>query len=436
MPEMQAAARPSRAYRFYALVLLSLTFFLSYADRQVFGVLITPIKHEFALSDTQLGLMSGLGFGVFYSIWSLPLARWADRASRKKVLTICLALWSGATMISGLVASPLQLLAARMAVGIGEAGGTPASISSISDLFSRKRRGTAIGMYNAAGSLGGAVVISVGAWLATRYSWRAAFVVVGIPGFLLALLILLTFREPRRGMSDGDGGAIEAPASFGATLRYIATQPTLIFTIAAAGASSGVVSLTAWLPAFFERSHHLSLVQAGGAVGLALLLAGPLGELIGGWLADHFSARGNAPVLRSVAATAAATVIASIGLTLASSVGLAIAFVTAWKVFATAFPPPAWSLSQSLVEIRMRATSQAVMGIVGNLFGYGLGPAIVGALSEFYRPVYGEESLRWALLTATTILGIAAALLYLLAARCALRGAHDKNHNEACITVA
>ena len=413
--------RPSRAYRFYGLVLLSLTFFLSYADRQVFGVLFTPLKQEFGFTDAELGLMAGLGFGVVYSLFSIPLARWADRSSRKKVLAICLTLWSGATMASGFVVAGYQLVLARMAVGIGEAGGTPAAVSSISDMFSKARRATAIGMYNAAGSLGGALVITAGAWLASHYGWRVAFIGVGVPGLLLTLLILLTFREPVRGESDPIGTMRGEAAGFGETISHIWRQKALVLTIAGAGMSSGAVALTAWLPAFMERSHNLSLAQAGGAVGLALLLAGPFGEFVGGTAADRLGRRGVSPVLYSVAGTAFLTVIFGVGFVMASSVLVTIILMTCWKVFATAFPPPAWGLSQSLVDARMRATSQAVMGVVGNLFGYGFGPALAGLLSEMYRPALGEESLRWALMTATVFMGTGAALFYILGARVAKR---------------
>lgn len=405
-----------RFYRLYILTLLCLTFFLSYADRQVFGVVLTPIKQEFGLSDTELGLMSGLAFGLFYSILSLPLARLADRTSRKWVLTVCLALWSGATMAGGAATSALHLLLARMGVGVGEAGGTPASVSAISDLFPRASRGTALALYNAAGSLGGALVIGVGAWVASVHGWRTAFVIIGLPGVLLSLLIAVTMREPVRGAADGKAVSGDHP-TLRETLRYIWRQPALILAIFAGGASSAVVSNTIWLPSLFQRIYGLSLAEAGGAVGLALLLAGPFGEIIGGQISDRLGRTGPAPVLRAVGGVSAMTVLLGVAMLMSPIVVVAIGVMVLWKIFATVFPPPTWELSQSLVEVRMRATSQAVMGIVSNLAGYGCGPAMTGFFSELYRPHFGDQALRWALCTTFILFGSLAALLYMLAAR-------------------
>jgi len=416
------AAPRSRGYRVYVLVLLCLTFFLSYADRQIFGVLLTPLKKEFDLSDTVLGLMSGLGFGLFYGAMSLPLARWADRSSRKNVLTLCLGLWSVATMLSGAASSTVHLFLARASVGIGEAGGTPSGISIISDLFGKARRGLAIGMYNAAGSFGGAAVITIGAWVASEHSWRMAFVVVGIPGILLTLLIAFTVEEPARGAADGIVD-VAPPATAGQTFRHILGQPALVLTMVGGGMSSAVVACTAWLPSFFERSHGLSLVQAGGAVGLALLLAGPFGEILGGQATDRLSSRGNSAILWSVLATTVVTIVMSMALMTAPSAVLAIAAMVGWKIFATAFPPPTWSLSQSMVPPGMRATSQATMGIFSNLLGYGGGPSLAGWLSEVYRPAMGDESLRWGLGTTMLLMGTGASVAYVFAARAAGRSA-------------
>lgn len=406
----------SLLYRGYFAFLLYCSFFLSYADRQLFGVLITPIKNEFDVSDTVLGIMTGLAFGVFYALCSLPLAAIADRGNRTRLIAICLTLWSAATSLSGLARNVLMLGVARFAVGIGEAGGTPASISLISDLFTKKWRATAIAFYNAAGSLGGALVIIFGAWLASEYGWRAAFMIMGIPGFVLALLLLFTVREPMRGAADNNVEAASKAPSLMTTLRYVLARPTLVFAYLGAGASSALVAFTAWLPAFFQRSHELSLAQAGGVVGLSLLLAGPFGGIFGGFVSDRVGRRGVAFVLGFTALFAVFTGLAGVALILAPTVTTAIVAAVIWKIFATSFPGGIWSLSQSLVEVRMRATSQAFAGIIGNLLGYGGGPALIGVLSEHYRPEHGEESLRWALGTGFVLLSALAVLLYVVGA--------------------
>jgi MFS family permease len=413
-------AAGSRLYRYYFLAMCCALFFLSYADRQLFGVLLSPIKAEFHLSDTALGLLSGLTFGLFYAVWSLPLARLADRTSRKWVMTVCLAAWSVATMACGAAQNTFHLVLARLSVGIGEAGGTPASISAISDLFPKTQRATAIAFFNAAGSIGGAAVISVGAWLAATYSWRIAFVIVGIPGVILAVLMALTLREPERGAADQVTDAGTMP-TFRETIAYIFRRPVIIYAFVGAALGSAIVSLTQWLPAFFQRSHGMSLVEAGGFVGLALLLAGPFGELLGGQVSDRVGARGTSRVLIFMAVISVATGISGVLMSGVGSVALAVATMVVWKVVATAFPPPTWALSQSLVEIRMRATSQAIIGIFQNLIGYGMSPVLVGFLSELYRPTFGEDSLRWALITTMGGLSAVATLVYLAGARAAAR---------------
>lgn len=423
-----ADQRGSRGYRFYVLALLCGLFFLSYADRQLLGVLISPIKEEFELSDTVLGLMSGLAFGLFYGLCSLPLARLGDRSSRKRLISVCLALWSGATMASGAATSAMHLLIARAAVGVGEAGGTPSSISMISDLFSPRHRGTAIAMYNAAGSFGGAAVMILGAWIATHYGWRYAFYAVGLPGLFLAIIIAFTVKEPIRGASDGGSAKKLNPVSLMETLRHVFGQRALLYTMIGGGLSSAVISCTAWLPAFLQRTHDLSLVEAGGSVGLALLLAGPFGGLIGGQLTDRLSGNGTSAILMAVCVLTLATVAGSLFLVLAPTFFAVVIALIVWKLVATTFPAPTWSLSQSLVDVHMRATSQALMGIFSNVLGYGCGPFIVGILSEVFRPHFGDESLRWALGTTMVGIGFLAACMYGLAARAARKSFRSEVH--------
>jgi len=411
------ATREFTPYNVYALTLICGGFFLSYADRQILGVLLTPIKSEFQLSDTVLGLVSGLGFGVFYSLLSLPLARFADHGNRKNLLAVCIGLWSAATALCGTAGSALHLLVARMFVAVGEAGGTPTSISMISDLFS-KSRGIAIACYNAAGSLGGAAVAVLGAWVASEYGWRSAFVVVGAPGILLGMLILLTLREPDRGtqgtsMSDAES---TRPGSF-QSVGMILGNPALVFCILGGAASSAVIAMTTWLPSFLQRSHGLSLAEAGGALGVGMLIAGPFGELAGGLLNDRLGKRSPAAVLQAVAVVSLVTIPVGLAMLLVSSVGMAMTFLVIWRLLATVFVPPTWALSQALVRPDQRATSQALTGMAGNLLGYGCGPAVTGWLSELLRPFYGNDSLRWAIVASLTLFGLAAAVVYARAAR-------------------
>lgn len=410
-------------YNVYALSAICFGFFLSYADRQILSVVLTPVKSEFGLSDTELGLMSGLGFGIFYSLLSLPLARMADKGNRRNLLGICVALWSVATMACGAAAGAIQLLLARMVVAVGEAGGTPTSVSMISDLFARGR-GMAIACYNAAGSLGGASVAVVGAWIASEYGWRWAFVAVGAPGVVLALLIVTTLREPVRGESDGLAANSGAPsARFWPTVGIILRNPALLYGMLGCGMSSAVISAITWLPSFLQRSHGLSLAQAGGVLGIALLLAGPFGEMIGGLLNDRVGRKSRAAVIDGLALVSLLTIPVGIAVVLVPGISALLALLALWKLLATVFVPPTWALSQALVRPDQRATSQALTGICANLIGYGCGPAVTGWISELLVPAYGGDSLRWALVVSMAGFGLAAVLMFVMCSRALRRQA-------------
>ena len=413
---MTAPRREASPYNVFALTTICLGFFLSYADRQILSVVLTPVKHEFALSDTALGLIAGLGFGVFYSLLSLPLARMADRGNRKRILAACIAIWSAATMACGAVGGALQLVLARMVVAVGEAGGTPTSISLISDLFARSR-GIAIACYNGAGSLGAAAVAVVGAWIASEYGWRWAFVAVGAPGIVLALVVAFGLRNPVRGENEGHALANEPGLSFWGTVKVILKQRALVYAMLGGGTSAAVISATTWLPSFLQRSHGLSLAQAGGILGVGLLLSGPFGEIIGGLINDRLGARDRAAVARALAVVSLIAIPIGIALVLVPNIVAALALLIAWKVVATVFVPPTWGLSQELVRPDQRATSQALTGICSNLLGYGLGPAATGWFSELLAPSLGSESLRWALVASLVLFGALSVLAYMQCAR-------------------
>jgi len=415
------------ARRGYVLALICFSFFLNYADRQILGALIEPVKQEFGLSDLELGLMTGLGFGVFYSVCSLPLARLADRWNRRNVLLICLALWSGATMLSGAVVTSAQLVAARLVVGIGEAGGGPSSIAMISDLFSARRRGTAIACYNAAGALGGAFALAAGAWIATHYGWRIAFIIIGLPGVFLALLIVLTVAEPER------AGGARVQATFRETMAQILGQRVLVLAMLGGAASSAAITCLSWITPFFQRSHGLSLVDAGSMVGLAILFMAPLGQFLGGFISDRYGVRSRSAMMGILAVINLLAAGSASAMVLASSTTAAIVAFYIWISLAQSYPPPVFALSQSLVPAHMRATSQAVVGMAFNLVGSGVGPTATGALSSMLEHSYGQESLRYALLVVCCTMSVLAAMFYFAAARAAAGAARSRIGEETSI---
>jgi len=396
----------------YSVALIWLTFFFNYGDRQLFGALLEPIKKEFQLSDLMLGLMSGLGFAVFYSLCALPLARLADRWNRKYVLAICLTFWSGACIASGAVTSAVQMLFARMFIGVGEAGGQPSGVSLISALYPRHRRNFAIGVYNAMGMVGAATAVFGGAWIAEHHGWRAAFFAFGAPGVVLGLLIALTVREPSTRAKAG-----ETEYSFGSAIKHIVSQRGIVLTCLAGASGSGAIACQTWLVPFFQRTHGFTLAEAGLLIALFFAFASPPAQILGGLVADRFGRTKPGDALRVTALACIVSAGCAAGLALASSAAWAIVAAAAWTFFGGIYATPTYGVSQSQVEPRLRATSLATMGMTINLLGYGIGPTMVGALSSWLAPVVGEHSLRYGLLIMISSLSVLAAVLYLLAAR-------------------
>ncbi|MDB9948865.1 MFS transporter, partial [Porticoccaceae bacterium] len=216
----ESTATPlSNGYRRYVLVLLTLVYALNFIDRQILVILQESIKVDMDLSDSQLGLLTGFAFAIFYVSVGIPIARWADVGNRRNIVSLAIAVWSGMTALSGFTQNFWQLLMARIGVGVGEAGGSPPSHSMISDYYPVEQRGSALSFYSTGVYLGILFGFLIGGWINSEFGWRTAFFVVGVPGFLVALLVRFTIREPVRGGLEGR--ALEAPATFGETLRTL-----------------------------------------------------------------------------------------------------------------------------------------------------------------------------------------------------------------------
>lgn len=395
----------------YGLALLFFVSFFNYLDRMVIAVMVEPMKRDLNLTDTQLGLVSGLAFAVLYATVGLPLARVADRSSRKWLLAICLAVWSAMTAITGLARNFTELFLARMGVGIGEAGCVPASHSMIGDMVTPEKRAFAIGIFQAGGLLGMSVGLAAAGLAAEAYGWRTAMIGVGLLGLPLALLLAFTMREPPRASS---AQTAETMATALAALASCRPLVHLILGISIGSfASYGVAQ---WLPAFFIRSHQLSLAEVGLWGGLVGGLAGILGAVGGGAMMIRLRPRDTRwelwlPCIGYLACipfyliafwvenAIAAYTIKALGITVAAAgAGVAIAAI------------------QSLAEPHRRATAVAIMMFLSSLIGLGLGPAAVGAISDSLAIRFGNESLRYALMISTAFLAWAA-LHFLIAAR-------------------
>jgi predicted MFS family arabinose efflux permease len=387
----------------YALGILALVYAVNIADRFVVSALIEPIKQELHLSDTAIGFLTGTALAIFYTGMGIPLGLIADRVDRRKLIALSLGIWSLMTALSGMAANFAQLLLARIGVGIGEAGGTPASQSLLSDVFPRSQlvlANTVFTLGAAAGSMLGSVA---GGNIAEAFGWRAAFLALGLPGVGLALIVRFTMREPPRG--GGPSASSIAGTPLRETLRFIRGQRSLIHVLAGATVITyWGWGLLWWTPAFFSRTHHLSTGQAGTLVGTVSGVGGAAG-IIGGGLLIHLLARRD---LRwQVWVVGAATLFGTLASVVLYSTGsLSMATLALWMFVPVAYLNigPILSLTQSLVRPRMRGLTCALLLFGANVANLALAPQLIGILSDQLAQRFGagNESLRWALLINTS----------------------------------
>ncbi len=406
----------SKGYRNYVLLLLMVVYIFNFIDRQILVILQESIKAELDLSDKQLGLLSGFTFAVFYVVCGIPIARWADRYNRVNIVSVSLVVWSGMTALSGFVANYLQLLAARIGVGVGEAGASPPSHSIISDYFPHEERGRALSFYSIGIYIGILVGFLAGGWVNQFFGWRTAFLVVGLPGILLAVVVKLTLREPLRGLSDaGDHSALPEGHLLGDVKRLWSLRS---FRLAAVGsgfnAFLGYGSLN-FMPSFAIRLYEVPVGVVGTWLALIAGLAGAAGVYSGGHLSDVLGKR---DVRWSYKVPAISTLLSGVLLVPMLLVGNQYAM---WGIYVlvvycqSMFLGPTIATAHALVGPRYRALASAVVFFVLNIIGLGLGPLTVGTVSDLLEPVVGVESIRWAIMTT----GVAAAiggLLYFRAA--------------------
>lgn len=410
-----APAGPDRR-AYWALGLLTVVYGCNYIDRQLLSILLPPIKAELRLSDGELGVLTGAAFAIFYAAMGIPVAAWADRHGRRGVLTAAITLWSGFTMLCGAAQGFFQLALCRMGVGIGEGGGSPAAMAMISDLFTARRRATALSIYQLAIPISGVVGFAVGARIQAAYGWRAAFVIVGLPGLLLALLVWTTLREPAAATPPRK--AAEPPESdWRGTLGFLWSQRSYRW-LAVGVAINGFVGsgVLVWMTSFFVRSFGVSLVDVSTALAFIVGPFGAIGTLLGGWLGDRLGRESPESPMRMIALGLTIAVPASVTMFLAPSLSVAYGALSIWLVFGSLWFGPAFAMGQSLARPQMRATSAAVLGLLTNLIGYGGGPVAIGLLSDILTARLGPRGLGYALAT-TMLLNLATAVAFLLAAR-------------------
>jgi len=404
-------------YRRYAMLLLVLVFTSSHVDRQILAILLQPIKLEMQLSDTQLGFLSGVAFAIFYATLGIPMAMWADRSNRRNLIALALATWSGMTALCGLATNFWQLAAARIGVGVGEAGSSPPSHSMIADMYPPAERATAMGTFSLGINFGLMTGFLVGGWVSQWYGWRVAFYTVGLPGLLLALVVLLTLREPPRGYAEGLQATPQEAPSLGTVIRSLTAIPAWRHLAAGATLASFVgYGVVLWLPAFLMRSHGLQSGQIGTALAFLFGVLGGVSTYVGGMLSDRL---GKHDVRWNVWVVAVAILI-SLPFTVAAYLARDIQTATWYGIVPALlggfYLGPSFALNQSLVSLRMRSVASAILLFIVNIIGLGLGPQTVGLLSDFFQAEHGTESLRYALLC-LSLVNVWTAVHYCLAGR-------------------
>jgi MFS family permease len=424
-----AAAAVATGYRRYVLGVLLAVYVLNFIDRQILTVLVEDIRKEMALNDTVMGLLTGSAFAVFYTFMGIPIARWADTGTRRSIIALALLVWSGMTTLTGFARSFLQLAVARVGVGIGEAGCSPPAHSILSDLYPPERRGTALAIYSLGISVGAGLGALLGGLLGQAYGWRNTFLIVGIPGLAGALLVRLTVAEPERESLPASAGADPGSReTIGEVVGFMGKLPS--FRHMAFGASLHALygyGAASWVPAFLIRVHHMTKPQVGLWVGLTTLTLGVLGTYLGGVITDRISKHDPSWYLRVPAIASGCAIPFSLAFYLWPVTSTALLMSVPAVLLGGVYLGPTFAMTQSLVKPQMRALASSILLFIINLIGLGLGPLLVGRISDALRPTYGDESLRYALLVVVISASAWATLQYLLASRTLARDLEAKH---------
>ncbi|MFN0023271.1 MAG: spinster family MFS transporter [Parvularculaceae bacterium] len=432
---MKPGSETTPAYRAWVLFVLVVVYTFNFIDRQIVGILAVPIKADLALTDTQLSLMGGLAFALFYTVLGVPIAMLADRKSRVWIMTIALTLWSAMTALCGVAQNFTQLFLARLGVGVGEAGGVAPAYSLIADYFPSEKRARALSIYSFGIPIGSAFGILLGGVLTSYLDWRSAFLIVGIAGLFLAPLLRLTVRDPVRGNFDAGPPPVAAPIR--EVVRTLAAKPS-VWGLSFGAASSSMMGygIIFWLPSFFVRSFGDALpaffsfmpdfllppdpkpvLFAAYFYGALLLIGGIAGIWAGGVLADRFGKTNKAAYALVPAIAFLLTIPFFVFGILSTSLVVTFFLFLVPTALSLVWLGPVIAAFQHLVPPNMRTTASAIFLFVNNLIGIGLGNLAIGALSDTMTNRFGDEALRYAILSGTGFYVIAAALMFLTAPR-------------------
>lgn len=386
----------SSAYKNYVLIIMTTVYTVNLIDRQLIGLLLQPIGEEFQLTDTQLGFLTGIAFGLFYATLGVPIARWADRGNRVTITSLAIGLWGLTVSACMLVTTFGQLVAARVAASIGESGCKPPTYSLVGDYFPTTRERTrAMSIYWLAGPLAGLIAYVLGGWLNALVGWRMTFFLIGLPGLALAVLVKLTIREPRaEDPTRISQPPMPLPQVFNVirhqkSIRNLAIALILVFTM--------FYGVSPWNLVFLMRSHGMGSVELGIWWGFLSGAAGVGATLLGGYVSNRWYAGNERGQMRLCAFSVAMAAIPYLAFLLVGQRHVAVSLLAAWYFSLTAVAAPTFSAMQRLVPEQMRATVMAMIMLFCNLIGMGIGPQFIGILSDLLRPEYGGDSLRYAM---------------------------------------
>lgn len=405
----------TEASRRKVLFILFLVNVVNYMDRMTLAVVSQSIKEDMGLSDTQLGMLTGFAFAAFYAFMGLPIARWADRGIRKNIISIALTVWSSLTLLTSVVQNYSQLLFARFCVGVGEAGCIPTSHSLLSDYFPKERRASALAIFSSGMTIGVAAGFSIGGWFEELYGWRMAFLLLGIPGLLLAAVTYFMVKEPVRGQSDGIVSA--APHTVATAFRFICKSRSYLHILS--GSIFGmftIYGIIQWAPPFFIRLHGLSTAQVGSWFGLAYGGGQLIGILCGGRLANVLMIRDERWLVWLSAIAYISCAPAFITALLLPTPHAAFVFIAIGSAMFGVAIGPQMAAMMSVVPPNMRATASAMAMFSISMLGIGLAPLMIGYTSDLLHPAYGDNALRYAMI-GTAFVAVFAGCSFLLAAK-------------------
>jgi predicted MFS family arabinose efflux permease len=406
----------SKRYINYILFILTVVYVFNFIERQILVILQESIKKDLHLSDTQLGLMSGFTFALFYVSFGIPIARLADKRNRKNIITLALIIWSGMTALSGRAQNFIHLLLARIGVGIGEAGGSPPAHSIISDLFPPHGRATAMAIYSTGISIGILIGFLLGGWIDHYFGWRTAFLVVGIPGIAFALILYFTVKEPLRGFSENKTDARESISVKEVILTLWRSKSFRYLALGTGMAGYVGYANTSWQPSFLARLHSMKSNEIGYWLSFSIGIGSGLGYFLGGYFADKIGKNEKRWYLWLPAASLLLAIPFSSVILFASNTKIALIFISIPAFLVSFYLAPCIAVTHGLVGLRMRAMSSAILLFVLNIIGLGCGPLVTGMVSDYLKPSMGAESIRWALST-TFIANILGAIFFFMAAK-------------------